>query len=347
MTPVTPDRRAAVSIILPTYNRAKFLPQAFASIRSQAFTDWELIVVDDGSTDDTAALVAELTAGWPQKVTYHTQENQGAYGARNTGLDLATGEYVAFFDSDDVWLPHHLADCVAAMAANPDVDWAWGACRVVDFATGDTITPSTFYVDGTPRPFLTLAAQAAGRLKVITDPNRLVGCISHGFYCGLQNSVIRASVFANRRFDAAARNEGEDLLLTVRALNAGHGFGYFDNVHVLYSVHDSNSSVPVGGKAPVDKRVKTMLLSLQGFEALAPELPPAARRATDRMVAHHYFWTVGYTLWQHDRRDEARAMFRKALRKCPGTIAYWKTYLGVLIRSALTPRPRRQNGNLL
>ncbi|HEY8503179.1 MAG TPA: glycosyltransferase family A protein, partial [Gemmataceae bacterium] len=100
--------RPAVSIILPTYNRAKFLPQAFASIRSQQYTDWELIVVDDGSTDDTRAVVQELSKDVPQPVRYVYQDNQGPAGARNKGLDLASGKYVAFFDSDDVWLPHHL-----------------------------------------------------------------------------------------------------------------------------------------------------------------------------------------------------------------------------------------------
>src|SRR5437762_11880112 len=100
-------RPPAVSIILPTYNRSKFLPQALASIRGQTFADWELIVVDDGSSDDTGELVRALTADVRQSVRYGYQQNQGAYAARNTGLDLARGRYVAFFDSDDVWLPHH------------------------------------------------------------------------------------------------------------------------------------------------------------------------------------------------------------------------------------------------
>ena len=88
-----------VSIILPTYNRAHFLPQAFASIRGQEFTNWELIIVDDGSTDDTAELVQQFRQDTPQPVRYVFQDNQGAYGARNTGLDHIAGEYVAFFDS--------------------------------------------------------------------------------------------------------------------------------------------------------------------------------------------------------------------------------------------------------
>src|SRR3712207_6270965 len=100
------NHNPTVSIILPTYNRAKFLPQAFGSIRSQTWTDWELIIVDDGSTDETPEFLKELTANFQQPVRYICQENQGAYGARNTGLDHAIGKYIAFFDSDDLWLPH-------------------------------------------------------------------------------------------------------------------------------------------------------------------------------------------------------------------------------------------------
>ena len=73
-----------VSIILPTFNRARFLPEAFASIRRQHFLDWELIVVDDGSTDETDAVVRQSLHDVTQPVKYVKQENQGAYGARNT-----------------------------------------------------------------------------------------------------------------------------------------------------------------------------------------------------------------------------------------------------------------------
>src|SRR4051794_28722003 len=86
----------SVSIILPTYNRARFLPQALESLRGQELTDWELIVVDDGSTDETREIIADLPRGWDRPVRYIYQENQGAYPARNVGLDHAAGRYVAF-----------------------------------------------------------------------------------------------------------------------------------------------------------------------------------------------------------------------------------------------------------
>src|SRR5947209_7539603 len=119
----------AVSVILPTYNRAKFLPQAFDSISGQSFADWELIVVDDGSTDHTREIVAELAAGVAQPVRYMAQANQGPYAARATGFQAARGRLVAFYDSDDVWLPHHLADCVLELTKHADVDWVFAACR--------------------------------------------------------------------------------------------------------------------------------------------------------------------------------------------------------------------------
>src|SRR5215216_3968154 len=106
--------RPAISIILPTFNRERFLREAFESIQSQICTDWELIVVDDGSTDRTRETIDELRQTVGQPVTYIYQENRGAYGARNAGLGAAGGNFVAFYDSDDVWLPHHLSNCLDA-----------------------------------------------------------------------------------------------------------------------------------------------------------------------------------------------------------------------------------------
>ncbi len=106
---------ALVSVIVPTYNRADTVKRAIASVQAQTFQDWELIVVDDGSTDDTSSLIAGLD---PRMVVIR-QENQGISGARNTGLTSSTGQYIAFLDSDDEWLPHHLELCIAFLRAFP------------------------------------------------------------------------------------------------------------------------------------------------------------------------------------------------------------------------------------
>lgn len=241
-------KNASVTIILPTYNRESVLPQAFEAIHDQTFTDWELIIIDDGSTDNTREVVDSATAEWAQPVRYIWQENRGAYAARNTGLDHATGEYIAFYDSDDLWLPHHLHDCVGALETNAGVDWVYGACRMVDYTSGREMAGSTFYVEGVRRPFMELETHKTGELYVIVD-KRVVECMAlHGLYSGLQNSLDRSRVFSETRFDHRWRN-AEDQLVVIRALMAGIRFGYFDNVHVTYHVHKANSSGAAQGAA--------------------------------------------------------------------------------------------------
>ncbi len=318
-----------VSIILPTYNREKFLPEAFAAIASQTFTDWELIIVDDGSTDGTRELVPQLTADFPQPVRYIYQENQGAYGARNTGLDHATGKYIAFYDSDDLWLPHHLKDCVEGLEANPDVDWVYGACRMVDHSTGEELAPSTFYINGEPRPFLRLKTRTVGKLRIIEDDSAIRCMITHGLYNGLQNSVIRASVFTEKRFEAESRNEAEDQLFVIFSLRRNDRIAFIDAVHLVYRVHDSNSSA-AGNSANGERNRRVLQLLAAGYERMLrePKWRPLDRRALRRRLNQEYFWKLGYaTLWMTGRRAEALKMFRRGLRHWPWDWRCWKTYL--------------------
>lgn len=93
------------SVIIPTYNRAALLREALDSVFAQTFTDYEVIVVDDGSEDDTPAVIAS----YGQRVRFYRQENSGPGAARNLGIQNAAGEYLAFLDSDDVWFPWTLA----------------------------------------------------------------------------------------------------------------------------------------------------------------------------------------------------------------------------------------------
>ncbi len=326
-----------VSIILPTYNRARFLPQALSSIRDQQFSDWELIVVDDGSTDETRDVVPRLTAEFAQPVRYIYQENQGAYGARNTGLDHARGKYIAFYDSDDVWLPHHLADCVQALEAHPEVDWVYGACRMMNESTGEIIAENTFYVDGKPRPFLSLKNQAAGSLRIVNDGNVLVAMIEHGLYNGLQNSLLRATLFDGMRFEHDARNEAEDQLVVIRVLAKGHRLAYFDNVHVIYRVHESNSSA-AGSGGDLSRQQRVIGLMIAGYEKLLREgdWSPVVRRALRRRLARECFWCQGYaTLWQSGQRQDAIKMFRRGLMYWPWGWQYWKTYAACNVRMLL------------
>lgn len=108
-----------ISVILPTYNRAKYIVDAIESVLNQTCRDIELIIVNDGSTDDTSQVIAPfLNDG---RIRYVVQENAGAASARNRGIALSTGRYVAFIDSDDIWKKDKLEIQLSIMNRLPEV----------------------------------------------------------------------------------------------------------------------------------------------------------------------------------------------------------------------------------
>jgi glycosyltransferase involved in cell wall biosynthesis len=107
-----------ISIIMPCYNAAAHLPVSIGSVLAQTFSDWELIAVDDGSTDST---LTWLRKQLDPRIHIHTQSNKGVSAARNAGLAMAKGEYVAFLDSDDTWASDFLARMLEAITSEPDI----------------------------------------------------------------------------------------------------------------------------------------------------------------------------------------------------------------------------------
>ncbi len=109
-----------VSVIIPTYNRAALVQEAVASVLAQTWREFELIVVDDGSTDDTP----EALAPYASRIRLLRRESRGGVSAaRNAGMAAARGEWLAFLDSDDLWLPEKLARQMAYLAAHPEQLW--------------------------------------------------------------------------------------------------------------------------------------------------------------------------------------------------------------------------------
>lgn len=103
--------RLSISVIIPTYNRVKTIHRALDSVLKQHYPVHEIIVIDDGSSDNTAQVIEEF---FPS-VFLIRQENRGVSAARNTGIQTASGEWIALLDSDDCWLPSKLSDQVVAL----------------------------------------------------------------------------------------------------------------------------------------------------------------------------------------------------------------------------------------
>jgi hypothetical protein len=194
--------------------------------------------------------------------------------------------------------------------------------------TGRETQSNTFYVNGRPRPFLSLRTNGDGTLRIINDERAAAVQIAHGLYCGLQNSVIRRSVFAEQRFwpDYLVV---EDELFVIRMLAEGKRFGYFDAPHVLYRVHRENSS---GSAASVDaqRNVRIFGEMVRGFERIRAEvfLPRAAARSLSRRLAKERFWGLGYSgYWMEGNTVAALSCYRTALAEWPWSAQMWKTYL--------------------
>jgi len=135
---VQPDEEGspAISVVLPTFNRSRFVPDAIASVISQRWADWELIVVDDGSEDETEAVVRPFLVD--ARIRYLRQAHAGACAARNLGLANARAPLVTFLDSDCLFFPGFLAGAVVALRADPNLDFAYGALASQHHGLEDT-----------------------------------------------------------------------------------------------------------------------------------------------------------------------------------------------------------------
>lgn len=123
-----------VSVILPVWNREHLVIQAINSVRQQIYTNWELIIVDDGSTDRSAEAIAGFLED--KRIKYLRMPHQGVSAARNVGLANSRGNLIAYLDSDDLWYPAFLARMVEVFDAAPDRDWAYAAKLLSDASDG-------------------------------------------------------------------------------------------------------------------------------------------------------------------------------------------------------------------
>lgn len=123
--------KGLVSIVIPTYNRARLLCRTLDSVLAQTHSDWEAIVIDDGSCDNTSKVIAERYSD-EARIRYIYQPNEGVCSARNHGLALVQGDYVAFLDSDDTWESWKLELQIACLRQNPEIGMVWTDMTAVD-----------------------------------------------------------------------------------------------------------------------------------------------------------------------------------------------------------------------
>lgn len=127
------------SVVITTFNRGHLIEKAIASLLRQTYTNWEGIIIDDGSTDDTKNRLKPYLENC-EKLSYHFQQNIGAATAKNSGIDIACGQYITFLDSDDAYRPDHLQSRYDLLKANPGVPFLHGGIKII----GNPFVPDRF-----------------------------------------------------------------------------------------------------------------------------------------------------------------------------------------------------------
>lgn len=219
------------SIIIPTYNRSRYLPEAIKSIQQQTIADWEIIVVDDASTDTTPQLLAAISQSDNRIKHTRNDKNSERGFSRNAGIKMAQGKYLCFLDSDDMFLPHHLETFKNYLQQNPSFSGML-------FTNSKLLNENTGQVGLKEVPHYASALNKYGYLLHYT-PNPARVCVT-------------ADVFNKFLFDASIPGL-EDLDLWLHIATA------FDIVHIedytsLYRVHDE--SYTTGDPARFEKELR-------------------------------------------------------------------------------------------
>lgn len=316
-----------VSVIIPTYNRARLVCRAIDSALCQTHPAVEVIVIDDGSTDDTP----DRLAAYGGRIRLLRQANAGVCAARNAGLAAARGAFIGFLDSDDEWLAWKLSAQLAAFRAHPDLQLAATDAMVVD-REGHLLFDRCLrrYYRAS---YACLPEQAL--FETVSDldvpqtggPRRIplrIGDFSSKIFLGnffhLSTVLLRARLIAaHGGFDASMGNAGEDYELFSRLVQAGP-VGLLDVSAARCSVGGTDHlsslrTLTATGNLTTMRRIEQRL---QGRLALPPTLVRARRRGA-------LLW-AGCALFDDDHPREARPYLRQALtRGClrPRGALYW------------------------
>lgn len=126
-----------ISIIIPCYNAGNYIKKAIDSAINQTYQDFEIIIIDDGSTDNSKQVISQFS---DSRIKYIYQENQGVSVARNKGIELSHGEFIAFLDADDIWHPEKLKIQLDFLEKNPDISFVYSNITMIEESTGAKFT---------------------------------------------------------------------------------------------------------------------------------------------------------------------------------------------------------------
>jgi glycosyltransferase involved in cell wall biosynthesis len=290
-----------VSVIVPTYNCAPYIQECINSLVAQAHENFEAIIVDDASTDGTFDL---LSGRLPDsRFRIHRQErNQGASVARNTGVAMSSGSYIALVDSDDCLLPGHLAAVVERFEQMPDVGLVCCDCKLIG-PDGETLHGGKTWHE--------IQCLIKGR-ALATGPRTLsdIFQFSHCF----TGFAVRASVYRAVGGLDQTIFPLDDYDFMLRVAGRGHGVFYIDEVLALRRDHDANWS----GRRYSIKVGQMKIRSLEQALAANPELRDMGRAVSRRFA--EVYEELAISCFYERRWRQAIAALARAARLDPARL---------------------------
>lgn len=286
-----------VSVIIPTHNYGRFIRDTINSVQSQAVSELEIIVIDDGSTDNTAAVLQEICDRRLQVVRI---PNAGVSVARNTGIELAKGEYIAFLDADDVWLPDKLTLQLALMTNEPSLGLVFSDFTRFD-ETG-TLPGTQFSYVPEIKQFQTRPARGGVGRVILGDVFAQVAGTGE-LVAGPQTLMLRRDVVQHIRFPVGVRlcEDYEYLLHACRNV----GVGFIAQPLVKVRRHGGNSFADPAETMSPKVDVLQRFLSQQ-------KLSHRERQTIRRRLA--YAWaSIGYHHWRHGELQKAATAYARVL----------------------------------
>ena len=256
---------SSVSVILPVFNGRRFLNEAVRSVLAQTLPPCELIVVDDGSTDDSLAELEGLPPA-PFPIRVLRQANAGQSAARNLAARHAEGEYLAFLDQDDHWYPQHLEMLVEPLAADAAVGWSYCDFDEMDF-DGNLVTRAFLRAHGLKHPKRTIFECVASDLMILPSA-----------------SVVRREAFEQAGGFDEALSGYEDDDLFVRFFRLGWEHVFLARPLLRFRIHSNGSST---SRRFIDSRLRYAAK----LEAMLPDDPRMMRYYIPDAIAPRFFFT--------------------------------------------------------
>ena len=288
-------RPPTVSIVIPTFNRAGLIGETLQSVLSQTLQDIEVIVVDDGSTDDTS----EVLARYNGRIRVLRQQNRGPSAAKNLGMAQASGTYIALQDSDDLWVPDKLEEQVSFLDTCARVDLVFGDLR--RFGSKGTVYESLF---GRLPRFKRLARTCVGPGLLVLDGD-VYGYLLEETPIFGQTVVFRRSLLDRAGWFDESICLSEDWDLWLRMARVAR-LGYVDRVVTLLRQHGGNLSGRLAERILGEIRVLEMV---EQRDTLLTDL----HRQTIRRAKAQKHFDVGYERFCQNRFADAREQFGRCL----------------------------------